>query len=220
MRLHAIYLLPKRYSMEYMQTCGQFIRMIVFYIYMDTMNCCAQNMMVTLYRVEHLGKLSHEPYVAARLTTGIGHVYTLPHERPGVTCVSKRIAEAAAFTVPIWMTQMPDKSVPTFHTLRPVTAAEAPNGTLMTMPDALTGRCIYPVSGGYAHEYITNRMHVATLILDCDLCLPECVIIDETQLYIDMVKLVDGVLAGCEGIFSGRTIVTRRGRVNARSIWR
>ena len=97
----------------------------------------------------------------------------------------------------------------------------------MTMHNALTGRYIYPVSGGYAHDYVTNRMHVATLILDCDLCLPACVTIDETQLNIDIVKLVDGVLAGCEGIgghltiiFSGQTKVTRRVRVNARSIWR
>ena len=74
-----------------------------------------------------------------------------------------------------------------------------------SMDEILNGRSIYPVSNGFSHEYISNRMHVSTLILDCDLYSDRDKTIDEQQLYIDMVSLVDSVMKICEGI-GGRLV--------------
>ena len=74
-----------------------------------------------------------------------------------------------------------------------------------SMDEILNGRSIYPVSNGFSHEYISNRMHVSTLILDCDLYSDRDKTIDEQQLYIDMVSLVDSVMKTCEGI-GGRLV--------------
>ena len=181
------------------------------------------------YTVEQLGALSREPYTALRLPLDSGATYSLPIDAnsTSTTIVSKRIAEAAAHCVPIWMTHKPNCVVPTFFTLRMAVVDDSiadgsavANGDddnsddgvgvkfNMTMDNALSGRAIYPQRGGHAHEYISSHMHISTLILDCDLKLPahDPRMIDEPQMYRDMVELVEQILDVIAPMLTGQLV--------------
>ena len=167
------------------------------------------------YKVDRLGTLSHEPYAALRLPLDRTATYSLPIDAnsSATTVVSKRISEAAAHCVPIWMTHEPPCPVPTFFTLRMSDGGGSGNDDdddhfNMTIDNALAGRSIYPPSGGYAHEYVSSHMHITTLVLDCDLKLPsnDPRYIDEAQMYRDMVALVEQILTVAAPMLDGQLV--------------
>ena len=147
-----------------------------------------------LYEVKRLGALSRQPYTIQRLSD-TNETYSLPMDDDDTNIVCQRIAEAAGFMTPIWM-QHRLETGHVYMTLQRTTRKSNGCG----MDEILNGRSIYPVSDGYSHEYISNRMHVSTLILDCDLYSDRDKRIDEHQLYVDMVSLVNSVMKRCEGI--------------------